>query len=189
MTTKSELRNKFSLLRNNISLKDLKRAEENLFTIIRENENIFRNKKIACYWSIKKELPTLSLIMYLAEIGSDIFLPTIQKNTKILIFNRFEDKNTMVRNKYGIHEQIDTATLDCHDLDLILIPCVCFDSNGFRIGMGQGYFDHTLENCSLNKPKKIILAHEFQKTQDCFPNEYDIRSDAAITDKNFYEFD
>ena len=42
-------------------------------------------------------------------------------------------------------------------LNLIFLPCVCFDLAGHRIGMGQGYYDHSLE-FSSSRPELIIIA-------------------------------
>tara|TARA_Y100000768_G_scaffold129946_1_gene96509 strand:+ start:66 stop:632 length:567 start_codon:yes stop_codon:yes gene_type:complete len=188
MTTKSELRKKFSFIRNNISDEKLFTAEQDLMSIVRKNVNLFKEKKISCYWSTGKEMPTLSLIEYLSEIGSEIYLPTIKNNSRVLIFNRFEDKSKLVKNKYGIYEQPTGKKLDIEDLEIILIPCVCFDSNGFRIGMGKGYYDHSLAESQSNKQILIIVAYEFQRIENCFPEAHDIKAKALLSDQNLQNF-
>ena len=188
MTSKSELRKKFSLIRNNISDEKIFTAEQDLMSIVRENVDIFKEKKISCYWSTGKEMPTLSLIEYMSDIGSEIYLPTIKHDSKVLIFNRFEDKSKLIKNKYGIYEQPAGKKLDIEDLDIILIPCVCFDSNGFRIGMGKGYYDHSLAESQSNKQMRIIVAYEFQRIENCFPEAHDVGAKACLTDKNLQSF-
>ena len=84
------------------------------------------------------------------------------------------------------NEVIKAAQLE---LDYIFMPCVCFDERGFRVGMGQGYYDHSLDSIDQSQTKLIILAHEIQKTESCYPEKHDIKADFCLTDKQAYRFE
>ena len=77
----------------------------------------------------------------------------------------------------------------CNELDIIFLPCVCFDSKGNRIGMGGGFYDKTLDQLSNNqKPQLILLAYDFQEVESCFPESHDIKADACLTPNKFLKF-
>ena len=188
MSNKLELRKLYLKKRNNLSDKDLIQAETDLLKIVNSKLSFFRNKKISCYWSIDKEIPTHNLIAMLSEIGSEIYLPQINNESSVMKFSKLEDKSKLIKNYFGISEALGTEEIMPEYLDLILLPCVCFDKLGYRIGMGKGYYDYSLEKLSRETNKIFILAHEFQKVDNCFPENHDIKAQGCITDSEFYTF-
>ena len=55
--------------------------------------------------------------------------------------------------------------------DLLLIPCVGFDADGYRLGYGGGYYDRTLARGRwTRKPVTIGVAYESGKC-DALPRE------------------
>ena len=72
-------------------------------------------------------------------------------------------------NRFDISEPCTSTRVDLNELDIIFLPCVCFDSKGNRIGMGGGFYDKTLDQLSNNqKPQLILLAYNFQEVESCF---------------------
>ena len=75
MTKKSYLRKEYTELRNGITFDEVHNAEINLLSIVRNNSELYANKKVSCYWSIGKELPTHELVLILSDIGSEVYCP------------------------------------------------------------------------------------------------------------------
>ena len=188
MSSKLELRKLYLRKRRSLSNKALLQAENDLLKIVGSGNSFFKNKKISCYWSIGKEMPTHNLIAMFSEMGSEIYLPQINNKSSVMKFNRLEDKSKLIKNQFGISESLGTKEIMPENLDLILLPCVCFDKQGYRIGMGKGYYDYSLEKLSGETNKIYLLAHEFQKVNSCFPEKHDIRAQGCITDSEFYNF-
>ncbi|WLR44282.1 5-formyltetrahydrofolate cyclo-ligase [Bacillus carboniphilus] len=46
-----------------------------------------------------------------------------------------------------------------NEIDLLFVPGVCFDNNGYRIGYGGGFFDKFLKDY---KNQTVALAYHFQ---------------------------
>ena len=54
--------------------------------------------------------------------------------------------------------------------------------------MGKGYYDHSLAESQSNKQMLIIVAYEFQRIENCFPEAHDVGAKACLTDKNLQIF-
>ena len=188
MSSKSELRKKYIKIRKEIPHDLLMEAEASLLDLVQSNSQLFQNKRIACYSSIENEMPTHSLIELFLDMKSDIYLPKMIEGSKILQFKQLETKEALKENSLGILEPTSNKEIDPNDLEIILLPCVCFDEMGYRVGMGKGYYDYSLANIENSNPKLIILAYDFQKVEHSFPEKFDVKADACITDKKFYKF-
>ena len=189
MATKSELRKKFIEFRKSISKEYLLAAEEKLLNLVVNHKDYFKGQKIACYWSIGNEMPTQKLIQYLVGLDSALYLPTVAEDSKIMKFCLLEDHQDLKANIYNILEPVDTPEIDPSDLDIILLPCVCFDEKGYRIGMGKGYYDYSLSDLNNKGTELIVIAFEFQKIDDCLHGKHDVKAHSCITDEYFYNFD
>ena len=54
--------------------------------------------------------------------------------------------------------------------------------------MGKGYYDHSLAESQSNKQILIIVAYEFQRIENCFPEAHDIKAKAFLSDQNLQSF-
>lgn len=53
----------------------------------------------------------------------------------------------IVKNKWGIPEPIHAIKCPDKTIDMVLIPLLCFDKQGFRVGYGKGFYDRFLLKC------------------------------------------
>jgi hypothetical protein len=63
----------------------------------------------------------------------------------------------------------------------LLIPPVGFDSQGYRLGYGGGYFDRTLA-AMIPQPLKIGLAFELSRIPTIHPQPHDVPMDFIVTE-------
>lgn len=57
------------------------------------------------------------------------------------------DSDKLVRNKCGIFEPpSDRPAIDLKQIDLVLVPALAVDTQGNRLGFGQGYYDTFLQS-------------------------------------------
>jgi 5-formyltetrahydrofolate cyclo-ligase len=75
-------------------------------------------------------------------------------------------------------------------LDLVLLPLVGFDESGNRLGMGGGFYDHSLSflrNRKIwRKPNLVGIAHDFQRVDSLEAKPWDMPLEAVITDRAVY---
>lgn len=119
---------------------------------------------------------------------TQISLPCVENQQKILIFRQWAEGDTLVTGAHNIL---------CPDVgaaktipDCILVPLVAFDTQGFRLGYGGGYYDTTLTALKQNNPNilAIGLAHDFQQV-DTLPIEpHDVGLDIVITENQILDW-
>ena len=177
--------------RKNLSKKERLDSEESLVQLWESVGDSYKKNKVALYWPINGEVATNALISYFFSNGSKCFLPVISNNeeNKLIDFALFEEQSRLVKNRFGIPEPNKSKIIDLNQLDIIFLPCVCFDSRGNRIGMGGGFYDKTLSYLSKKENTKlIILAYDFQEVESCLPESHDIKADACLTPNQYLNF-
>ncbi len=161
-------------------------AASNVARILSEQPIFQKSHHIAAYFARDGEVDLQVLIKQKANRHKQWFMPVLKVNKKSLGFSRYDKNSCLYLNQYGILEPINPANqiLEAVDLDLILLPLVGFDRQGNRLGMGGGYYDRALANCSLKSdhgPTLLGIAHSCQECQHIDVKPWDIRLHMVIT--------
>ena len=143
------------------------------------------SKIVASFLSIKSEISTNTLNQYLLSLGKILCLPIIENNEEILIFKRYCIGNELKKGKFGVREPVNSQT---YLPDIIFVPCLAFDENGFRLGYGGGFYDKCIANFfSINhKFISIGLAYEEQKVKNVVHDNLDQKLNYILTEKQLY---
>ena len=144
---------------------------------------IFENKIIAGYNPINHEVDCINLLNFASKQGSKIALPYVKKN-KIIEFREWSNTEPLVKDTLGI---LSPSSEKIVIPDIIIIPLLCFDLNGTRLGMGQGIYDRSLPFFELSD--KYGLAFSAQETNKLITEQHDFLIDGVITEKNFLSFE
>ena len=77
--------------------------------------------------------------------------------------------------------------IDEKEIDLVLVPLLCFDKKGFRVGYGKGFYDRFLSKCRSDV-LKIGLSYfkPVEKIEDV--RDFDVALDYCITPKGVWHF-
>ncbi len=113
---------------------------------ILQSEEYKNAKKLFLYVSVGKEVSTRKLISQALGDGKKVYIP-ICYGGGIMHAARLKSEDELVGGRYGIptvSEESEKALPD--ELDFILVPGVCFDRRGNRLGRGGGYYDRYLAN-------------------------------------------
>lgn len=176
---KALLREKYKKIRKEIIDKDLKSKEISNRLI---NSEIYKNSKIiALYSNLLSEVNTKDLITHSLNNNKIVALPRVidKYNMNFYRINSIEDLNNT--GSFGIKEPINDNLIT--NIDLIIIPGLCFDYNNNRLGFGRGYYDRYLFN--NDSVYKIGLCFDEQILKDDIieVDKYDIKMDLILTDK------
>lgn len=143
---KKDLRRRVRQQLNALTPEELERSDEALFQRFLALPQVREAKTIFAFWGIPgKEPETAKLIEKLVAQGKRIGLPRMLPG-HLMEIRQYVPERPMVQVSFGISEP-DTSCpiLERDDIDLILVPAVCYDRQGYRLGFGGGYYDRWLE--------------------------------------------
>jgi 5-formyltetrahydrofolate cyclo-ligase len=107
-----------------------------------------------------------------------IGLPVVDKVHKTLQFHAWWPGCPMENDAYDIPKPKDTEVITP---TLLLVPCLGFGAQGFRLGYGGGFYDRSLAAIEP-KPFTVGLAFANGYVDDFRPESHDIPLDAILTD-------
>ncbi len=135
------------------------------------------------------------------EIDTCLIINTLQKDfaTDIVIPRSHEDgtmshylltkDSVFEENKWKISEPspVGNPRSSVFSIDLVLIPLLCFDKKGYRVGYGKGYYDRFLAECRPDVLKiGLSIFEPIDKIIDV--TEFDIKMNYCITPNKIWSF-
>lgn len=146
---KKELRRRVREELSALSRWELARSDDALFARFLALPQVEAAQTIFAFWGIPgKEPDTSRLIGELVKRGKTVGLPRMLPEHRMEV-RRYDPDRPLVKVSFGISEPgEDCPLLDREDIDLVLVPAVCYDRLGYRLGFGGGYYDRWLENFS-----------------------------------------
>ncbi len=186
--TKSEARQKFKVLRNQLTTSAIDDASIAIANQLLPLQ-IWHYDYYHIYLSIKSQ----------NEINTDYILNILSGKDKHIVvsktdFENYEmthflltDNTRLVKNSYGIPEPIDGISIAPTVLQVVFVPLLTFDNSGHRVGYGKGFYDTFLKSCS---PNCIKIGLSLFDPIDAITNvqEHDVSLDYCVTPQRIYEF-
>ncbi len=120
------------------------------------------------------------LLRRLAGKGVPLALPVIDGKGKPLLFRAWQPGDQTAAGVWGIAEP--TPDNPRVEPDILLVPLLAFDCEGWRLGYGGGFYDRTLRGLRARKPIVAVgIAFDEQRV-DAVPHlDYDERLDWVLT--------
>lgn len=143
--TRRALRTKLINARQLLSVGERAKLDANLCSAVGLRiSSLSKNPhSIALYWPIRGEPDLMPLAHELIDAGFEVLLPVVAQRNAPLAFARYTKDAKLKRGEYDILEPdlpVDASLTP----DVVVIPCVGFNQNKFRLGYGGGYYDRTL---------------------------------------------
>lgn len=153
---KKQLRKKLIKQRENLAETVWKENSDRLCENL-QNDALFQQAKtILAYLSIRRE-PDLSPLFKINRHWG--FSRCVENH---LIWHSWRDNEPLIKGKFGILEPLPhSPVLTAADVDLILIPAVACDYQGYRLGYGGGFYDRLLNSPQWRNIPTIGIIFEF----------------------------
>jgi len=189
--TKTQLRQQFLQQRASLTPDILQQYSQLI------SEHFFRGfdlssiKTIHVFLPIHKqhEINTWLIIEAIFASFPQIRLITSQSNLATCqMENYLLTPDTLIKeNRWGIPEPYQATRYLDNDFDLVFLPLLAFDRQGFRVGYGKGFYDRFLFPLS-EKIIKIGLSifAPVERIEDI--NQYDVNMDFCITTEQVWHF-
>lgn len=147
---------------------------------------------ISAYWPMgDHEMPTQLLLKALYAQGHHCLLPVPVKGSKpFLQFVEWTPTSQLVKGPLGTW--VPASGTPVFNLpNIVLLPLVAYDDQGYRLGRGGGYYDATLRFLRANATGFLMavgLAHSMQKIARVPREIHDEKMDAVLTELGYVWF-
>ena len=170
-----------------ITPKDMADSDDKLVQSFLSLTQVEQAHNILLFWGVAGLEPdTIQLVDALTKRGKIVSLPRMCPNHRmeLPIYKLGDD---FIVTPFGISEPaLDAALMAKETVDLVLVPALCYDRQGYRMGFGGGYYDRFLEDFSgttVGLCRETLLC-------DSVPREYhDSCVDILITEGEIVLFD
>ncbi|MCD8502237.1 MAG: 5-formyltetrahydrofolate cyclo-ligase [Bacillaceae bacterium] len=137
--------------------------------------------------STATEINTRPIIERAWKEGKTIAVPKCIPSTKGMDFRKLSSYEQLEVSYYSLLEPNPTTTekVEKHELDLVIVPGTVFDTSGFRIGFGGGYYDRFL---STYNGVTISIAYDIQVISQVPNEDHDLAVDLIITENKVLKF-
>ncbi|MDH3529981.1 MAG: 5-formyltetrahydrofolate cyclo-ligase [Acidobacteriota bacterium] len=135
------------------------------------------------------EVDTTLILEQITTVNSEIrtVVPVVDKLSRELRHVEVNADTAFVSNEWGIPEPVSGDSVDEKSLDFVLVPLLCFDRRGHRVGYGGGYYDRFLAKV---RPDCLKIGLSFFGPVDEIEDvhEGDIRLDYCVMPERIYDF-
>ncbi|MFS9367967.1 5-formyltetrahydrofolate cyclo-ligase [Streptococcus parasanguinis] len=138
-------------------------ADEQLTQCLLELPAFQEAKILATYLSFDHEVSTAGLIQAALQLGKRVCVPRTYAQGRMEFVEY--DPDILEKTRFGLLEPNEKGKLvDKTEIDLIHVPGLVFQSKGYRIGYGGGYYDRYLADFAGKTVSTIysIQQKEFQ---------------------------
>jgi len=136
---------------------------------------------ISVYWPFRGEPDLRPLMRRLATAGKTVALPAVVQPRWPLEFRPWKPKCEMELGVWNIPiPKTNTRVTPA----LLLAPVIGFDTSGYRLGYGGGFYDRTL--AALTGPRTVIgIGFDCAEIPSVGPHGFDVPMDRIATESGF----
>ena len=139
---KNELRQTVLKQMKKLSGKEKEQADNWLTQHLLNSAAYQKAQVIATYLSMPHEVSTAAFIEQAQLDGKRVLVPKTYGQGRMIFVNY--DESHLQKSSFGLMEPMSEEAVEKTEIDLIHVPGVVFNSQGFRIGYGGGYYDRYL---------------------------------------------
>ena len=138
---------------------------------------------VGFYWSYRGEYDPHPAMTALQRRGAALALPEIESERNLLCFRRWWEEAPMKIGAYNIPVTDNTELVM---VNAIIVPMLGFDTQGYRLGYGGGYYDRTIAGINPS-PLVIGVAFEILRLDNIYPRLHDVAMNFIVTEAGIYK--
>jgi 5-formyltetrahydrofolate cyclo-ligase len=142
-------------------------------------------QRVAFCWPIKNEYDARHFARTLRGLGALTALPVVTAPKSPLAFREWHPGVELAKGALDIPYPLHSREIVP---DAVLLPMNGWDSKGYRLGYGAGFFDRTLASLA-KKPVVIGVSYEQARLDTIHPQAWDIPVDYLVTERGVYRRD
>ena len=179
MATKPELRERFKRLRNETAPVDRQAWSSRICAHLASFCVSRRIRRVGVFWPLGSETDLRALVHDHPEWI--FFFPRVTSTHPPRLIWGPEPLEPGV---FGLLEPVHAQHF-MPPVQLLVVPGLVFDDDGYRIGYGGGYYDRTLA-AMQRLPLRIGVAFELSRMETIHPHPHDIPMDVIVTESGLH---
>lgn len=188
---KSALRKIYLDRRKSLSAIEREKKSRQLADLFFDSFDLSRIKFLHCFLPIEKfgEINTRIIFERIWRDFSQIetVAPSVNFQTDEIESLVFQPDTNLVQNVWRIDEPMHNKFIETGKIDLVVVPLLCFDERGFRVGYGKGFYDKFLKNCRADC-LKVGLSYFAPVDEIADAEVFDVRLNSCLTPPKKYKF-
>jgi len=155
--SKVELRRHLLQARRDLRVEDWRVHSDRITSHLRMSPLFTQAQTVLAYFSFRQE-PDLSSLF----TDSKRRWGFSRIEGKSLVWHSWKPGESLSKGAYGIFEpHSDAPNLQPDEVDLILVPAVACDTEGYRLGYGGGFYDRLLSSAEWASKPTVGIVFEF----------------------------
>lgn len=143
----------------------------------------FKGKALSGYMAMRTEMNPLAAM---AAHQGPVCVPVIVGKGQPLRFREWTPGCTMVRGEFGADIPAEGAWIEP---EVLIVPLIAYDDQGYRLGYGGGFYDRTLERLRRQRPTYAVgFGFAAQRISQVPIDETDQKLDAMVTELGVQRF-
>jgi 5-formyltetrahydrofolate cyclo-ligase len=165
--------------RNGLASGEIARLSKHIQESVISTKEFKSAKVVGAYYAFGSEVKTDLILEKARALSKKIALPSVEGES--LAFYEMSSGKYLVKGRFGIMEPLPYGPVD--EIDLLIVPGIAFDKNGYRLGYGMGYYDKFLAKKNVFS---IGLGYSLQLLESLPKGKYDKRLDAIATEEGIH---
>jgi 5-formyltetrahydrofolate cyclo-ligase len=186
---KDTLRRELMARRAGLSAEAVRTASEDALSLIRSLAEWRQAREVLVYWPVRGEVDVRPLVAELWQRGCRVLMPRCRPDAygeMDIACAACEDELvpgpfTLMEPDAGKCPPVDECSPD-----MALIPGVCFDRRGYRLGFGGGYYDRLLATDGMKRPLILGIGYAFQLVESLPVQPWDMPVDIVCTEEELW---
>ena len=143
---KQKLRVRYKALRRALTCEEKQERDRCVANNVRRLWQYSKATTLLTYVSTDIEVDTREIIRMALADGKRVAVPRCVPNTCLMDFYYIDSLEQLKPGAFGVLEPDPDETKLLTDMShgLCLVPALCYDLEGFRLGYGKGYYDRYL---------------------------------------------
>lgn len=180
---KSQIRTTMKNLLENLKPDELHTRSVAAGSLLAATPQFRKAQMIMLFLSMPGEVETSTLVVRSWSEGKQVAVPRVDWDNIHMVPVEINSLDTGLKTvRYGVREPAVGKVVPLDLIDLIVVPGIAFDRNGYRVGRGRGFYDRFLAQRELRAVRCGLCFHE-QLIEDVPREAHDATMDLIVTDR------
>ncbi len=139
---KRTLRSAMLAWRGGLADEERREAAHGLLETLRRERPFATPAVVSGFWPIKDEIDIRPLMIELFNGGCQLALPVVQGRGQALLFRAWRPGDPLEAGVFGTLQP--AARRETVEPEVLIVPLLACDTQGWRLGYGGGFYDRTL---------------------------------------------